>query len=58
MAKDDPGRRPFTGSCTANSTSTDSGIANIGPIPHKKRLVVEAVSAQLVTSMSGYVYTM
>jgi hypothetical protein len=58
MANDDPGRQPFAGSCTANSTAVDSGIAEIGPVPAKKRLVVEAVSAELVTSTSGALYTM
>jgi hypothetical protein len=58
MAKDDPGRQPFVGSFTANSTSSDSGLANLGPISDKKRLVVESVSAQLVTSTSGGLYTM
>jgi hypothetical protein len=58
MAKDDPGRQPFTGSCTANSTATNSGLGEIGPVPRKKRLVVEAVSAELVTSASGALYTM
>jgi hypothetical protein len=58
MAKDDPGRQPFTGNCSANSTATNSGIGEIGPVPARKRLVVEAVSAQLVTSTSGALYTM
>lgn len=58
MASDDPGRQPFTGSCTANSTAADSGFAEIGPVPAKKRLVVESVSAQLVTSTSGALYAM
>jgi hypothetical protein len=58
MANDDPGRQPFAGSCTANSTAVDSGIGEIGPVPAKKRLVVESVSAELVTSTSGALYTM
>src|ERR1700722_7702559 len=58
MANDDPGRQPFAGSCTANSTAVDSGIGEIGPVPAKKRLVVEAVSAELVTSTFGALYTM
>jgi hypothetical protein len=58
MAKDDPGREPFAGSCTANSTASNSGLAEIGPVPAKKRLVVESVSAELVTSDSGSLYTM
>jgi hypothetical protein len=36
----------------------DSGIGEIGPVPAKKRLVVESVSAELVTSTSGALYTM
>jgi len=58
MAKDDPGRQPFAGSCTANSTAVNSGLGEIGPVPAKKRLVVESVSAELVTSTSGSLYTM
>jgi hypothetical protein len=58
MAKDDPGRQPFAGSCTANSTAVDSGFGEIGPVPAKKRLAVESVSAELVTSTSGSLYTM
>ena len=58
MAKDDPGRQPFTGFCQAISTPVDAGVGAIGPVPAKKRLVVEAVSAQLVTSLSGQLYTM
>jgi hypothetical protein len=58
MANDDPGRQPFAGSCTANSTAVVSGIGEIGPVPAKKRLVVESVSAELVTSTSGALYTM
>jgi hypothetical protein len=58
MAKDDPGRQPFRGNCNANSTAVDSGFGSIGPVPAKKRLVVESVSAQLVTSTSGALYTM
>ena len=58
MANDDPGRQPFAGSCTANSTAVDSGNGEIGPVPAKKRLVVESVSAELVTSTSGALYTM
>ena len=58
MANDDPGRKPFVGSCTANSTAVDSGFGQIGPVPAKKRLVVESISAELVTSTSGALYTM
>lgn len=58
MANDDPGRQPFAGNCTANSTAVDSGFGQIGPVPAKKRLVVESVSAELVTSTSGALYTM
>jgi hypothetical protein len=58
MANDDPGRQPFAGSCTANSTAVNSGLGEIGPVPSKKRLVVESVSAELVTSASGSLYTM
>jgi hypothetical protein len=58
MAYDEPGRQPFAGSCTANSTAVNSGIGEIGPVPAKKRLVVESVSAELVTSTSGALYTM
>ena len=58
MANDEPGRHPFAASCTANSTAVDSGLGEIGPVPAKKRLVVESVSAQLVTSTSGALYTM
>ncbi len=58
MAKDDPGRKPFAGNCLANSTAVNSGFGAIGPVPPKKRLVVESVSAQLVTSTSGSLYTM
>jgi hypothetical protein len=58
MAKDDPGRQPFTGNCSANSTAVNSGLGTIGPVPPKKRLVVESVSAELVTSTSGALYTM
>ena len=58
MAKDDPGRQPFAGSCKANSTAVNSGFGSIGPVPSKKRLVVESVSAELVTSTSGSLYTM
>jgi hypothetical protein len=35
-----------------------SGLGEIGPVPAKKRLVVESVSAELVTSTSGALYTM
>jgi hypothetical protein len=58
MAKDDPGRQPFAGNCSANSTAVQSGLGEIGPVPAKKRLVVESVSAELVTSTSGALYTM
>jgi hypothetical protein len=58
MANDEPGRQPFAGSCTANSTAVNSGLGEIGPVPAKKRLVVESVSAELVTSTSGALYTM
>jgi hypothetical protein len=58
MAKDDPGRQPFAGFCNANSTAVNSGLGEIGPVPAKKRLVVESVSAELVTSTSGSLYTM
>jgi hypothetical protein len=58
MASDDPGRQPFTGSCNANSTAVNSGIGAIGPVPANKRLVVESVSAELVTSTSGSLSTM
>lgn len=58
MAYDDPGRHPFAGNCSANSTSVNSGFGSIGPVPAKKRLVVESVSAQLVTSTLGALYTM
>jgi hypothetical protein len=58
MANDDPGRQPFVGSCTANSTAGDSGLGEIGPVPAKKRLVVESVSAELVTSTAGALYAM
>jgi hypothetical protein len=58
MANDEPERQPFAGSCTANSTAVNSGIGEIGPVPAKKRLVVESVSAELVTSTSGALYTM
>jgi hypothetical protein len=58
MANDEPGRQPFAGNCTANSTAVNSGIGEIGPVPAKKRLVVESVSAELVTSTSGALYTM
>jgi hypothetical protein len=58
MANDDPGRQPFAGNCTANSTAVNSGLGEIGPVPAKKRLVVESVSAELVTSTSGALYTM
>jgi hypothetical protein len=58
MAKDDLGRQPFTGQCTAKSTATNSGLGEIGPVPARKRLVVESVSAELVTSTSGALYTM
>jgi hypothetical protein len=30
MANDDPGKQPFTGSCTANSSAVDSGLGEIG----------------------------
>jgi len=58
MASDEPGRQPFAGSCTANSTAVNSGLGEIGPVPAKKRLVVQSVSAELVTSTSGALYTM
>jgi hypothetical protein len=58
MAHDDPGRQPFAGSCTAASTAVNSGFGEIGPVPAKKRLVVESVSAELTTSSSGSLYTM
>jgi hypothetical protein len=58
VANDDPGRQPFAGSCTATSTAVDSGFGEIGPVPANKRLVVESVSAELVTSSSGSLYTM
>jgi hypothetical protein len=58
MANDEPGRQPFAGNCTANSTAVNSGLGEIGPVPAKKRLVVESVSAELVTSTSGALYTM
>ena len=54
MSKDEPGRQPFAGSCSANSTAVESGLGEIGPVLHGKRLaIVESVSAQLVTSSSG-----
>jgi hypothetical protein len=58
MANDAPRRQPFVGSCTANSTAVDSGIGEIGPVPAKKRLAVESVSVELVTSTSGALYSM
>jgi hypothetical protein len=58
MAADDPGRQPFVGNCSANSTADNSGLGEIGPVPAHKRLVVESVSAELVTSTSGALYTM
>jgi hypothetical protein len=58
MAADDPGRQPFEGRCNANSTAVESGFGTIGPVPAKKRLVVESVSAELVTSTAGALYTM
>ena len=58
MANDDPGRQPFSGFCNANSTAVNSGLGAIGPVPPHKRLVVESVSAELVTSSSGAFYTM
>ena len=58
MTKDDPGRQPFVGSCAANCTAVSSGFAEIGPVPPKKRLVVESVSAELITSASGSLYDM
>jgi hypothetical protein len=58
VAKDDPGRKPFAGSCEATCTAKNSGFGEIGPVPKKRRLVVEAVSAQLVTSTSRALYTM
>ena len=58
MSDNTPGRQPFAGYCSANSTASNSGFGEIGPVPHKKRLVVESVSAQLVTSSSGEFYTM
>jgi hypothetical protein len=58
MPNDEPGRQPFAGSCAANSTAVNSGLGSIGPVPAKKRLVVESVSAELVTSTSGSLYTM
>lgn len=58
MANDAPGRQPFAGNCSANSTAVNSGFGEIGPAPAKKRLVVESVSAELVTSTSGSLYTM
>src|SRR5271165_4534534 len=58
MAKGDPGRQPFIGSVSANSTAVDSGLADFAAVPKDKRLVVESVSAQLVTSTSGQLYTM
>jgi hypothetical protein len=58
LAHDEPGRQPFAGTCTANSTDVNSGFGEIGPVPAKKRLVVESVSAELVTSTSGSLYTM
>jgi len=58
MSKDEPGRQPFAGFCSANSTAVESGFGSIGPVPHGKRLVVESVSAQLDTSASGELYTM
>jgi hypothetical protein len=58
MANDDPGRQPFRGNCSANSTAVNSGFGSIGPVPAQKRLVVESVSAELATSTSGSLYTM
>jgi hypothetical protein len=58
MANDDPGRQPFAGYCNANPTAGNSDFGEIGPVPPKKRLVVESVSALLVTSTSGSVYTL
>ena len=58
MSKDEPGRQPFAGSCSANSTAVNSGLGEIGPVPKGKRLAVESVSAELVTSSSGELYTM
>jgi hypothetical protein len=53
-----PGCQPFAGYCNANSTAANSGFGSIGPVPAKKRLVMESVSAELVTSTSGSLYTM
>jgi hypothetical protein len=58
MSKDEPGRQPFVGTCSANSTAVISGLGEIGPVPKGKRLAVESVSAELVTSSSGELYTM
>jgi hypothetical protein len=58
MSKDEPGRQPFAGTCSANSTAVISGLGEIGPVPKGKRLAVESVSAELVTSSSGELYTM
>jgi len=58
MAKDDPGRQPFSGYCMVTSPAGESGLGEIGPVPAKKRLVVEAVSAQVVMSTSGQLYTL
>ena len=56
MAKDDPGRQPFVGTCTANSTAVETGYGEIDPVPSKKRLVVESVSAAVTTSTPGSLY--
>ena len=45
MAKDDPGRLPFSGFCEVSASAGDSGLGQIGPVPRKKRLVAEAVSS-------------
>jgi hypothetical protein len=57
MAKDDPGRQPFIGSCSVTGPAGSSGIGDIAPVPPRKRLVVEAVSAVVVMSTAGRIDT-
>jgi hypothetical protein len=58
MAKDDPGRQPFFGSVSVNGPAGSSGLGDFAPVPPKKILVVEAVSAVAVMSIPGLIETM
>jgi hypothetical protein len=58
MAIDDPGRQPFAAHCMATCPAGNPGSCAMGPVPEKKRLVVESVSGVLPCQTSGTLYSM